>query len=152
MDTNIIGRKPSETSPGQPSVKQVILRDLTPETHGNATGLGFAEFCLSRVVEKMDREATVLNCLTACHVGAAKIPVDYATDEQALHAALGILGMKPRREARLVWIRNTLDLVEIECSEALRNEVERKPHLETLSSNRRLPLRSDGLLPDDHFA
>jgi hypothetical protein len=151
MDTNIIGRKLSEPTKNQPSVRCIIIRNLTPETHGNATGLGFAEFCLSRAVEQRDRNATVVNCLTALDVRGAKIPVHYATDAETLTAALGTLGMKRPRDARLVWIKNTGHLSELECAEALLEEARGNSRLELLTEPRPLPLGEDGMLPDNQF-
>ncbi len=147
MDTNIIGRKESEPAENQPKVKRIIVRGLTPETHGNACGLGFADLCLTRVVEQMDRPATVLNCVTACHLGAARVPIDYATDEKLLSLALGTIGLSSPREAKVMWIRNTLELGEIECSHAYLAEAESRDDLQVETKVRQLPLDSKGMLP-----
>ena len=149
MDTNVIGRKHSEHSPI--AIKRLVVRDLTPETHGNATGIGFAELCLSRVVEKMNRESTVLNCLTALDIDAAKIPVNYPTDEEAIATALGTLGLRPPQESRLMWIRNTGHLGELFCSEAFLPEIEQAEHLSAVGGVEALPIASDGMLPDNAF-
>jgi len=150
MDTNVIGRKHSEHGP--PNIKRLVVRDLTNETHGNATGIGFAELCLSRVIEKMNRETTVLNCLTALDIDAAKIPVNFPTDEQAIATALSTLGLRPPSESRLMWIHNTGELGEVVCSEALRSEVDASPSLEAISESFALPIDSAGMLPDDFLA
>ena len=149
MDTNVIGRKHSEHGP--PNIKRLVVRDLTEETHGNATGIGFAELCLSRVIEKMNRETTVLNCLTALDIDAAKIPVNFSTDEEAIATALSTLGLRPPNESRLMWIHNTGELGEVVCSEALRPEVDASPSLEAISELVELPLGAAGMLPDDFF-
>ena len=149
MDTNVIGRKHSEHGP--PNIKRLVVRDLTEETHGNATGIGFAELCLSRVIEKMNRETTVLNCLTALDIDAAKIPVNFSTDEEAIATALSTLGLRPPNESRLMWIHNTGELGEVVCSEALRSEVDASPSLEAISELVELPLGAAGMLPDDFF-
>jgi len=148
MDTNILGRKHSETSPDQPKIKRIIVRGLTPQTHGNATGVGFAEFCLSRVVEEMDRDVTVLNCLTALDIGAAKIPVHYSTDEEVLATALATLGMKPPKQAGLVWIKDTGHLSELVCSEVYWDEVAARESLEATGPLQTLPMQGP-MLPDD---
>ena len=150
MDTNIVGRKTTEPAVG-PDIKHIIVRDLTPESHGNAAGIGFADFCLTRLVEGMDRQATVLNCLTACDPGGAKVPVDCATDQEALQASLSLIGLRRPRDARLVWIPNTLDLVEIECSTALAAEIEQNHTLEVMTEARPLPISANGVLPEQHF-
>ena len=151
MDTNIIGRKHTERSADQPTIGNIIVRDITSETHGNATGIGFAEFCLNRVIDKMDREVTALNCLTALDIEGAKIPVHFATDREALSTAMGMLGLKPMLEAKIVWIRNTGKLTELICSESFESEVEESPTLESLTEVHDLPFDEAGMLPDDVF-
>ena len=64
-------------------------------THGNATGIGMAEFCKSRCVEKMNAKITRINCLTGGHPTGAMLPLDYPTDRECLDAA------SHRREPRL---------------------------------------------------
>lgn len=151
MDTNVIGRKRSEKTAEQPTVEYIFVRNLTDETHGNASGIGFAEFCLTRVVESMDREATVLNCLTALDVDGAKIPVYFATDREALTQILALLGMKEPTDARVVWIRNTGQLRELICSEALMNEVRGTDGLQAITDPEFLSFDQVGMLPDDSF-
>lgn len=152
MDTNIIGRKAGERQADTPSIQQVVVRGLTSETHGNAAGIGFAEFCLSRVVEAMDRKATVLNCLTALDVAGARIPVDFPTDQELVASALDMLGTTPPAQARLVWIKNTGKLTDLVASEALLPDVEGNPALTRASELRAMPFDQAGMLPDDQFA
>lgn len=148
MDTNVIGRKHSEHAPGAPTVKRLIVRGLTNETQGNATGIGFSEFCLSRVVEGMDREVTILNCLTALDIPAAQTPVHYPTDKETVATALGTLGLTPSEKARLVWIRDTGHLEEFYCSEAFLSEVESSGLLEAIESPTAMSFDAHGMLGD----
>ena len=150
MDTNVIGRKKSETSPDQPNIKHIIVRGLTPETHGNACGIGMAELCLSRVVEQMNREVTVLNCLTACDVTGAKVPIHFPTDRENIATAMRIQGTGRPGDSRLLWIRNSGHLAEFVCSEAFLDDVTSDPAIELISQEPQpLPLDNRGMLPDD---
>ncbi|MFT5523095.1 MAG: hypothetical protein ACI9HK_001039, partial [Pirellulaceae bacterium] len=111
MDTNIVGRKASDHKAGDdefPKIMRIIVRGLTPETHGNATGIGMAEFCRSDVVEQMDVDITRINCLTGGHPTAAMIPVHYPTDREILDAALPTIGLTEAPDAKLMWIQDTL--------------------------------------------
>ncbi|MEO8272367.1 MAG: lactate racemase domain-containing protein, partial [Aureliella sp.] len=95
MDTNVIGRKRNDHAAidGEtPNVHNIYVRGLTEATHGNASGIGLAELCHRRVVEAMDRNSTHLNCITAGHVTAAMLPIDFATDRQALVTACQLAG------------------------------------------------------------
>ena len=57
MDTNVVGRKRalrSDSIADQPNMRFIFLRGLTEHTHGNACGIGFADFCTTRLVKSMD--------------------------------------------------------------------------------------------------
>jgi hypothetical protein len=151
LDTNVVGRKSSlhRAASNEPiRVRFIAVRSLTRETLGNAVGIGAAEFCRSRVLREMDSAVTRLNALTAGDLTAAMLPLDYETDAEILDAALPMIGLRPPSEARILWIRNTLQLAEAECSSALLEEAGRRPELEVASELRPLPLGRDGNLPD----
>lgn len=152
MDTNIVGRKFLDhraADDERPKVRLISVRGLTEATHGNATGIGLAEFCLTRVVEAMDVRMTRINCLTGGHVTGAMLPLDYPTDRELLDAALSVIGLKPPEAAELLWIPNTLHLNEVECSAAYLEEARGRDDLEILTPCRPLPLDDDGLLRGD---
>jgi hypothetical protein len=122
MDTNIVGRKRAYRlqPPGaerQPEMRLIFVRGLTPRTHGNATGIGLADFTTTRLVQAMNYRATVINCLTAGYPEGATLPVHFETDREVIEAALAIIGTRPPEEARVLWIRNTLCLEEMAISE-----------------------------------
>jgi hypothetical protein len=151
LDTNVVGRKfdDHKAVDGElPKVKLIAVRGLTPETHGNAVGLGIVEFCKSRVLREMDVAVTRLNALVASQVSAAMLPLDYETDREILDLALGMIGLTERPDARLMWIQDTLHLHEIECSAAYLQEAQRRDDLEVLTDLRPLPLDVEGNLPD----
>lgn len=151
LDTNVVGRKSSlhRAAPNEPiRVRFIAVRSLTRATLGNAVGIGAAEFCRSRVLREMDSAVTRLNALTAGDLTAAMLPLDYETDAEILDAALPMIGLRPPAEARILWIHNTLQLAEVECSSVLFEEARRRPDLEVASELRPLPLGRDGNLPD----
>jgi hypothetical protein len=150
MDTNVVGRKFNDhkaVADEFPKVKRIFVRGLTEATHGNAAGIGMAEFCTRRVIEQIDINATRINCLTAGHIAAAMLPLDFPTDRAVLDAALPTIGLTESRQAKIVWIRNTLDIREVECSAAYLAEAKRRDDLEILTPPRDLPFDADGNLP-----
>jgi len=77
LDTNVVGRKEHEHCAGPnefPKVKRIIVRSLTEQAHGNATGLGLCEFCLTRAVKAMNSHSTWINVMTAGNPAAGMIP------------------------------------------------------------------------------
>jgi hypothetical protein len=120
MDTNVVGRKRAfrfQTTEGQPQMRLIFVRGLSPKTHGNAAGIGLADFTTTRLVRAMNYRATVINCLTAGYPEGAYLPVQFETDREVLEAALAIIGTRKPEEARVLRIRNTLHLEEVEVSE-----------------------------------
>jgi len=151
MDTNVVGRKYLDHVAREdewPKVKRIVIRDLTDETHGNATGLGLAEFCRTRVVEKMNAKITRINCLTGGHPTGAMVPLDYATDRDVLDAAFPTIGLTEPPQSRLMWIHNTLEVAEVECSAAYLGEARERSDLTIVKEPRALPFDAAGNLPD----
>jgi hypothetical protein len=126
MDTNVVGRKRAFRGGGsgheQPQMRHIFVRGLTRHTHGNATGIGLADFTTLRLVRSMNYRATVVNCLTAGYPEGAFLPVHFETDREVVDAALKIIGTRGPMEARVMHIPNTLKVEEIEISEACLSE------------------------------
>ena len=126
MDTNVVGRKRAfRTAPpeNQPSMRFIFVRGLSEHTHGNAAGIGLADFTTTRLVREMDYRATVINCLTAGYPDSANLPVHFDSDREVLDAALTILGTRPPEKARIMHIKNTMVLENVEASEACLEEL-----------------------------
>ena len=136
MDTNIIGRptNPFEPFPADPKILWIAALDITEESYGNATGLGNADFTTRRLVDKIDMKATLINCITACAPWGARIPATYESDREAIETALDCIGLTPPERARVVRIKNTLMLGELEVSEAFAAEVDKRRDLTALGS------------------
>ena len=150
MDTNVVGRKYHDHKAAEdetPKIKNIIVRGLTSATHGNASGIGLAEFCRSSLVEQMDAHITRINCITGGHSTGAMVPLDYETDREILDVALVSIGLTEPPNAGFMWARNTLDIAEIECSEVYLEEARGRDDLEVLCEPRPMPLGDDGNLP-----
>ena len=121
MDSNIIGRLGIQgvPDPKAPRVTRLVVLGLSEESHGNANGVGLADFTTRRLVERIDFEVTYLNCLTANFPRKAVVPITLENDRKALAVALYSARATDPRQALIVRIPNTLHLEEISVSEAL---------------------------------
>jgi hypothetical protein len=148
MDTNVIGRpsNPHEPFPNDPKILWIVTLDLTDESYGNAVGIGNADFTTRRLVEKIDMKPTLINAITACAPGGAKVPATFETDREAVETALSCIGLTPPSSARVIRIKNTLMLGEIEVSEAYAAELARRPDLTPLGDAAPLPFDAAGRL------
>ena len=150
MDTNVVGRKyhDHQAAEGEtPRIKNIVVRGLTPATHGNASGIGMAEFCRTKLVQEMDARITRINCITGGHSTGAMVPLDYETDREILDVALVSIGLTEPPDARFLWARNTLDVAEVICSDTYLQEAQQRDDLEVLSEPQPMPFGEDGNLP-----
>jgi len=148
MDTNVIGRpsNPHEPFPADPKILWIVALSLTDESGGNATGIGNADFTTRRLAEKIDWKPTAINCLTACAPNGAKLPLVFDSDREAVENALNCIGLTMPERSRLIRIKNTLMLGEIECSEAFLPEISKRPDLAVVGEGRPLTFDAAGQL------
>ena len=136
MDTNVVGRKFNDhgaTEDDTVNCKRIFIRGLTPETHGNACGIGMAEVTNQRTVDQANLVATRINALTGGHPSAAAVPIAFDTDQEAMLAILETVGLVDPADSGIIQIANTLKLGEVLVSEKYTPEVRERSDLEVLS-------------------
>ena len=118
MDPNITGRDSYGHIPGAlPMVKRIIIKDLSEGSHGNAIGLGMGDFILKAALDKIDFSATYTNGIASGNPEGIRIPVVVDTEENAIRAALQTCHGTDIHNPKIVRIKDTLHLSEIEVSE-----------------------------------
>lgn len=136
MDPNVTGRfltPPLSLQAPSPRVERIAALRLTPETHGNALGVGAADVITRRFYESIDYQKTYANAATAGEVAWARVPIAVETDRDAVALALGTAPRVQPKTARVVWIRNTLELEHLCVSEALLGQSDEVESREPLS-------------------
>jgi hypothetical protein len=130
MDPNITGRNCRFVEWNmKPYVKKIAVLGLTPETHGNATGLGAADVITMRLYREMDIVKTYTNIITSTYLDGGAIPMIMNTDEDAIRlAAKTVVRTKPQ-DTRIVRIANTLEIVDLQVSEPMMKYVKANPSL-----------------------
>lgn len=146
MDPNVTGRYLPPGMLGEPVVQKIAVLDLTPETHGNACGLGVADVTTRRVLEKIDLAATYTNSITSTVLTGSRLPVLVETDEQAVRLAVRTCNRVRPPQVDIVRIQNTLELSRLWVSEPLWQKNAQRPELAPLSEPRPLPFSADGRL------
>jgi hypothetical protein len=150
MDTNVVGRKRAyKAAPPehQPTMRFIFVRGLSEHTHGNAAGIGNADFTTARLVRTMDYRATVINCVTAGYPDGANLPVHLESDREVMDAALGIIGTRPPEKARVMRIRNTMLLENVEVSEACLEELPKMTQFDIIGGANEMSFDAAGNLP-----
>jgi hypothetical protein len=141
MDLNVIGMWRRTGGPVEPQFGSIAVLDLTANSHGNAIGVGHADLISQRLRDKIDLEATKINCLTSHNLAGGKIPITLPTDQDVIEA--GLAGVDLER-ARLIIVRNTLALERLWVSEALMDEVAQSGALEQSGPLRSLEFDATG--------
>src|ERR671916_1728233 len=146
MDTNVVGRFRilGVEEPGSPNAKYLIVGDVSEPSHGNALGIGLADFTTRRLFEKVDYEAMNQNVLTSTFVERAKIPMVMENDREALEAAVRCnWGVEPE-DTRFIRIPNTLHLRYAYLSENLVDEALANGDAEVVEEAAEMEFDEDG--------
>ncbi len=146
MDPNIPGRYAVPHMESDKKIQHIAVLDLTEETHGNCNGLGLADVTTRRVVEKIDVDCTYPNVVTSTVLCTPKIPLFTHSDRACIQIALKTCNYIDRDRPRIVHIRDTMRLEEIEISEAMLEEARANEHIEILGEPQDWPFDGEGNL------
>ena len=124
FDPNITGRNNrGVVGFERPRVKKIVVLDLSDQTHGNACGIGVADVITQKLFNRIDIGFTYANVITSAYLDGGLIPIVMPTEKDAVRLAIKtLLRVKPQ-DARIVRIKDTLTLGEIQVSEAMLDEV-----------------------------
>lgn len=151
LDTKVINRSvwgDVNPWPGVPRIGRVFVRDLSPLSYGNATGIGMADVVHRRMLKKIRRQPTYVNALTSSQPASIRTPIHFPTDQDCLRAACSTVGRQDPADVTVGWIANTLDLGRMAFTANLRNELEQNPRIEILGEARALEFDARGDLVD----
>ena len=133
MDAKVINRGPvSEYNPwpGLPSIRRIFVRGLTPESYGNAIGIGMADVTTERLVRQIDWEPTLVNALSSGNPSRVRVPPSFASDRECLSWVAATAGKPDVADVTYGWIRNTLDLDRLAISHSLRERIAARTEIE----------------------
>lgn len=134
MDPNITGRCSLGSKPGYsgPSITRIVACDLTEATHHNATGVGYADFITKKLYDDIEYESTYANGIASGSPSCVKIPIIMENEEEALRAAIFTCPQIDYGSAKVVRIKDTLHLIDIEVSESLLPYCRENPQIQIL--------------------
>jgi hypothetical protein len=135
MDTNVIGRRPfaiQEPEPDEPEVKRIYTRSLTETTHGNAMGMGSADFVHANLLADVDMPTSLINALTASTTRGVRLPPAVETDRAGLVASLSTIGIVDPETVRVLRATDTMRLQQCYASPALVEEARERDDLRVL--------------------
>jgi hypothetical protein len=153
IDPNVVGRLLVE---GQdefesPRITRICCLDLSPESHGNGTGVGIADLTTDRLLASIDPIPFRMNNLTACFLWRSKLPIAFPTDRECIENGLKTCWQPNWDRIRLAVIPNTLEMTDLWVSPALLEESRSHPHLEVLGAARPMPIDVTGALDQEQL-
>lgn len=146
MDPNVTGRYPTPYASGGPEVSKMVVLDLTEKTHGNANGMGTADFTTRKLVNKVNFPMTYANGLTSTVVGPTHMPTVLESDYDAIRATIKTCNAYDLSRAKVVRIKNTLCLGEIMISESLLEQAKNTNGITVLGAPEELTFDAAGNL------
>lgn len=133
FDPNITGRNSrGVTGFDIPRVEKIAVLDLSEKTHGNATGVGMADVITQRLFNRIDWAVTYANVITSAYLDGGLIPIVMQSADDAVRLAVKTVPRVKAADARIVRIRDTLTLGEIDVSESMLDEVRSHANMEVV--------------------
>jgi hypothetical protein len=146
FDTKVVGRIGSYLSPDpdKPDIRRIMVSDLTDLTNGNATGLGPVDVITRRLYDKIDHDTTSINYIVGAQLEIAKTPLILDNDRDALTACMMTVGLTPYSEQKIMRVKNTLYVDEVDISSTYAAELADRSDLEIIKPARPLRIENDG--------
>lgn len=151
IDPNVVGRLLIEGQPEDPKphIIRICALDLSPESHGNGTGVGIADLTTDRLLAQIDPVPFRMNNLTACFLWRSKLPIAFPTDKGCIETGLATCWQPNLAKLRMAIIPNTLELAELWASAALVEEAKSNPNLEVAGGLQKMPMDGNGNLEQE---
>jgi len=155
IDTNVVGRflldEPGWGEPAGPVITRIGLLDISPESHGNATGIGIADLTTNRALAAVDPGPLRMNTLTARFLGRSKLPFGFDTDRECIEKCVETCWQPVAGDLKFAVIPNSLEVADMWVSPALAAEARTNPDLEVVGGPRELPFDATGTLRQEEL-
>ncbi|MFM8273486.1 MAG: hypothetical protein ACKODX_14325 [Gemmata sp.] len=146
MDPNVVGRMLIEATPeaetNDPRIVRIGVLEVSPESHGNATGIGIADLTTNRALAGIDPGPFRMNNLTARSLWRSKLPIGFETDREVIAGCVETCWQPEYEKVKFCVIPNTLEVVEMWVSAPLAADVKGHPHVAFVGDP--IPLPFDG--------
>ena len=133
-DPNILGKSflLKEFVLPVPKIGRMVVLDVSPASHGSAVGIGIFDVTTRKLFDQLNMEAMYANDIALGCLDDCKIPLVAADEEEAIRVAVKVLQDNDPEKLKIVRIRDTLHMEEIQVSEDLLDVVKTDPRLELL--------------------
>lgn len=131
VDTKVVGRIRVQgvPEPMTPFVNKLVILRLSPDSYGNALGIGLADITTKELVDSIDYDSMYINLIATTYLERGKVPPHFKTEKSAIDTAFKTLGKINTADAKVIIIENTLHINELIVSESIYKEIQNKVNL-----------------------
>lgn len=124
-DPNILGKSSvlKQFCLPVPEIKRMVLLGVTPQSHGNAIGVGLFDVTVKEVFEQLDYEAMYANAIACRCIEDCRVPLVAADEDEAIRVAVKCIRNADKDRLRIVKIKNTLELEYIQVSDTVLDDI-----------------------------
>ena len=142
-DPNITGRANGDDESFKHilKLKKMVILGISEESHHNGTGIAEADVTTVRCMRDIDWAAVWTNLITSTEIQGCKMPMYANNDREAILLAIRTCNGIDFNRVKMARIHNTLELSEIEVSEALYEEIKDRPDIQLVDGP--YPMRFD---------
>ena len=101
----------------------MVLLGVTPQSHGNAIGIGLFDVTVKEVFEQLDYEAMYANAIACRCIEDCRVPLVAADEDEAVRVAIKCIRNVKKEDLRIVKIKNTLELEYIRVSKTVLEDI-----------------------------
>lgn len=148
IDPNVIGRMLIEATPeaetNDPRIVRIAVLEVSPESHGNGTGIGLADITTDRALASIDPIPFRMNNFTARSLWRSKLPFGFNTDREVIEKCIETCWQPDFDQVKFCVIPNTLEVAEMWISAPLAADVKSDSHLEFVGEPIAIPFDTMG--------
>lgn len=124
-DPNILGKSSvlKQFCLPVPEIKRMVLLGLTPQSHGNAIGIGLFDVTVQSVFDQLDYESMYANAIACRCIEDCRVPLVAENEDEAVRVAVKCIRNVGKDQLRIVKIKNTLELEYIQVSQTVLNDI-----------------------------
>lgn len=133
-------------NPPKPLIHRIGVLGVTPESKGNANGIGMADYAPMDFINSIDLHSIYFNGVTAAIVEKGRIPLVLPHDLDVFRACVSTAWVADPTQARLCMIRSTSQMNEVMVSPSLFEEIDGRDDIEKLGDAQPIEFSEDGKL------
>ena len=133
-------------NPSIPFIHKIRVFSLTPASHGNAQGIGVADYIPLSLTHQINLYNMYMNSITASVIEKARILIVLPDEYSVIKACVATCWKAEEEKVRLCIIRSTHHLEDVLISTSLLKDIEGKENVRVISKLKTLQFSHEAKL------